>query len=188
MQQLKRVGWKIGQPLLPIHLISQEESLLAHLGFYIRNLGIPFYGIGNLKWDDTLLSQGVLSISKLTVIFPTGDVVDVPDNGTVSSSYDLNLARLNQVSVYVHLLKELSEQEVFGESHEEEEKVVYSINNLVITNEHHLYAGKVSLKLAEFEKDVENRWKLCENYSPPLFTICSHPFFDSQIVNCKNNP
>lgn len=184
MQQLKRVGWELGQPLLPVHLLAQEESLLANFNFYIQNLGIPYFGIGNLKWDDKLLSQGVVSISKLSVIFPTGDLVDVPDNGTIES-YDLNSSGLNQVTVYLHLLKNLSQQDVFGESNEDEEKVTFSIYNLILTNEHHLYAGKVSLKLAEFEKDVENRWKLSENYSPPLFTICSHPFLTSKLSTIR---
>jgi type VI secretion system protein ImpJ len=184
MQQLKRVGWHIGQPLLPIHLIAQENSLLAHINFYIQNLGIPYYGIGNLKWDETLLSQGVISISKLTLVFPTGELVDVPENGKISS-FDLNGVGLNQVSIYVHLLKEQVEQEIFSESLEEEEKVVYSIHNLELSNEHHLYTSKVSLKIAEFEKDVENRWKLCENFAPPFFTINTHPFLISKLSTIK---
>lgn len=96
MQQLKRVDWQLGQPLLPMHLVAQEDSLIANLNFYIQNLGIPYFGIGNLKWDDKLLSQGVVSISKLTVIFPNGDLVDVPDNGVINT-YDLNLSGVNQL-------------------------------------------------------------------------------------------
>ncbi|MFI5342596.1 MAG: type VI secretion system baseplate subunit TssK [Chlamydiales bacterium] len=184
MQQLKRVAWQIGQPLLPIHLIMQEEALLAHLSFYIQNIGIPFYGIGHLKWDETLLSQGVVSISKLIVIFPTGEVIDVPENGKISS-FDLNIAGLNQVSLYLHLLKDLSLQDAPNDSFEEEEKVVYFIHNLAISNEAHLFAGKVSLKLGEFEKDVENRWKLSEHYSPPLFTICNHPFLIAKLSTIR---
>lgn len=184
MQQLKRVGWQLGQPLLPFHLVAQEESLLANLNFFIQTLGIPYYGIGHLKWDDKLLSQGVVSISKLTVIFPTGDLVDVPDNGTINS-YDLNVSGSNQVSLYLHLLKDSSSQEFLGESGDEEEKIYYSIHNLSLTNEHHLYASKVSIKLAEFEKDVENRWKLSEGYAPPLFTICPHPFLTSKLSTIR---
>lgn len=185
MQQLKRVGWQIGQPLLPIHLVAQEDSLLSHLNFCIQNLGVPYYGIGNLQWDDTLLSQGVVSISKMTIVFPSGEIIDVPENGKISS-YDLNLAGLNQVSIWVHLLKQSSEQEFFGESLEEEEKVIFSINQLVLTNEHHRYDAKVSLKLAEFERDVENRWKLVETYTPPLFTIIAHPFLTTKLSSIRS--
>lgn len=184
MQQLKRVDWQLGQPLLPMHLVAQEDSLIANLNFYIQNLGIPYFGIGNLKWDDKLLSQGVVSISKLTVIFPNGDLVDVPDNGVINT-YDLNLSGVNQLTLYLHLLKSSSQQNVFTESGDEEEKICYSVHNLVLTNEHHLYAGKVSLKLAEFEKDVENRWKLSENYFPPLFTILNHPFLTSRLSTIR---
>lgn len=184
MQQLKRVGWQLGQPLLPVHLVAQEESLLSNLNFYVQNMGIPFYGIGNLKWDDKLLSQGVVSISKLTVIFPTGELVDVPDNGSINS-YDLNLSGVNQVSLYLHLLKDSTQQEFFGENNEEEEKVVFSIHNLVLTNEQHLYTGRIGIKLGEFEKDVENRWKLNENYSPPLFTILNHPYLTSKLSTIR---
>lgn len=169
---------------MPIHLVAQEDSLIANLNFYIQNLGIPYFGIGNLKWDDKLLSQGVVSISKLTVIFPNGDLVDVPDNGTINT-YDLNLSGMNQITLYLHLLKSSSQYNVFSESADEEEKICYSVHNLVLTNEHHLYAGKVSLKLAEFEKDVENRWTLCENYYPPLFTILSHPFLTNRLSTIR---
>lgn len=184
MQQLKRVSWQLGQPLLPIHLVAQENSLLSNLNFYIQTLGIPYYGIGNLKWDDQLLTQGVVSISKLTVIFPTGELVDVPENGTINS-FDLNLSGVNQVSLYLHLLRDSSQQELMTDSQDEEEKISYSINNLVLTNEHHLYAGKINYKLAEFEKDVENRWKLSENYAPPLFTICNHPFLTNKLSTIR---
>ena len=184
MQQLKRVGWQIGQPLLPIHLFAQEESLLTHLNFYIKNQGIPFYGIGNLKWDDNLLTQGVVSISKCTIIFPSGELVDVPENGKIGS-FDLNTAKMNYVSLYLHLLKDVAEQEVFGESTEEEEKVVYSIYQLVLSTETHIFSAKSSLKLAEFEKDVENRWKLSEKFIPPLFTITTHPFLAAHLSSIR---
>lgn len=184
MQQLKRVGWQIGQALLPIHLVAQEESLLGQLRFYIQKLGIPYYGIGQLKWDETLLSQGVISISKLTVVFPNGEVLDVPDNATINS-FDLNVPGANQVTIYLHLLKETSEQERFNESLEEEEKVAYSLNHLVVSNEHHMYAAKMNMKLGEFEKDVENRWKLSESYFPPLFTICDHPFLTNKLSTIR---
>lgn len=184
MQQLKRVGWQIGQPLLPIHLLAQEESILAHLHFFIKYQGIPFYGIGNLKWDDTLLTQGVVSISKCSVLFPTGEFVDVPDNGKIGS-FDLNRVGANEVVLYLHLLKDLTEQEVYGESIEEEEKIVYAIYQLVLSTEAHMFSAKVSLKLAEFEKDVENRWRLSERYIPPLFTITTHPFLTAHLSTIR---
>src|SRR5512135_2470994 len=147
MQQLKRVGWQIGQPLLPLHLVAQENSLLAHLDFFIKSQGIPIYGIGQLKWDDTLLFQGVVSISKLTVVFPTGEVVDIPENGKISV-FDLNKVGKNQVTLYLHLLKESSDQEMYLDD-QEEEKVVFLVNQLVLSTEGHVFSTKTSIKLAE---------------------------------------
>ncbi|MBS0615342.1 MAG: type VI secretion system baseplate subunit TssK [Verrucomicrobia bacterium] len=183
MQQLKRVGWQMGQPLLPLHLVAQEDSLLSHLDFYIRNLGLPVYGVGPLKWDDTLLYQGVVSITKLTVIFPSGEIVDVPENGRISI-FDLNKIGKTQVALYVHLLKEVADQEVFMDE-QEEEKLVFAQNQLVLSTESHLLTTKASIKLAEFEKDVEGRWKYVDNYSPPIFTINDHPFLLSKLFRIR---
>ena len=41
------------------------------------------------------------------------------------------------------------------------------------------------MKLAEFEKDLENRWSLCEEYIPPLLTTDDHPFLSRVIMELK---
>ncbi len=163
--------------------MAQEDSLLSHLSFYVKSQGLPLYGIGQLKWDDTLLLQGVVSIAKLTVVFPSGEVVDVPENGKISV-FDLNKTEKNRVPLYLHLLKDSSDYEMlFDQS--EEEKIVYLMNQLVLSNESHLLSTKTSLKLAEFEKDIENRWMVSENYAPPLFTICDHPFLQTKLFRLR---
>lgn len=184
MQQLKRVGWQMGQPLLPLHLVAQEDSLLAHLDFYIKNQGLPFYGVGALKWDDTLLFQGVVSISKLTLIFPSGEIIDVPQNGKVST-FDLNKIGKTQVTLYLHLLKETPDPEERYIDEQEEEKIVFSLNQMVLSTESHLLNGKASLKLAEFEKDIEGRWNCSEQYAPPLYTINDHPFLINKLFRIR---
>jgi type VI secretion system protein ImpJ len=183
MKQLKRVGWQVGQALLPNHLIAQEDSLLAHLDFYMKNQGVPFYGISQLKWDDTLLFQGVVSISKLIAVFPTGEVVDVPENGKIGV-FDLNKVGKNQVALYLHLLKEFVDQEVFFDA-QEEEKVNFSIYQLALSTDGHQSSTKTSFKLAEFEKDVENKWKLSESFAPPLISINDHPFLLSKLFRIR---
>lgn len=183
MQQLKRVGWQMGQPLLPLHLVAQEDSLLAHLDFYVRSQGLPFYGIGPLTWDDTLLFQGVLSISKMTVIFPSGEIIDVPENGKISI-FDLNKTAKTQVTLYLHLLKEASDQEVYLDE-QEEEKLTYSLNQLILSPESHLLTTKTCFKFAEFEKDIEGRWSCSEQYAPPLYTLNDHPFLSNKLFQIR---
>lgn len=183
MQQLKRVGWQLGQPLLPLHLIAQEDSLLAHLNFHAKNSGIPFFGIGQLQWDNTLLFQGIVSISRLTVIFPSGEIVDVPENGKIPT-FDLNKLDKTNVTLYLHLLKDFVDQEMYLDE-QEEEKVVFAVYQLALSTETHLLSTRISFKLAEFEKDIENRWKLIENYAPPVLTVNEHPFLQSKLFRIR---
>ncbi len=183
MQQLKRIGWHIGQPLLPIHFVAQEDFLLSHLNFYTQHQAVPFYGVGQLKWDDTLLFQGVVSIHKLTLVFPSGEIVDIPENGKISV-FDLNKTEKNHVPLYIHLLKDPAEQEAYLDT-QKEDKVLFHINQLILLSEGHHFSTKTSLKLAEFEKDVENRWRLNENYSPPLLTVNDNPFLIAKLFRLK---
>ncbi len=184
MQQLKRVFWQVGQPLLPRHLVSQEDSLLAHSSLYFKYVGLPFYGIGGLRWDDTLLTQGILSISKLTLIFPSGQLVDVPGNATINS-LDINRIGKTRVTVFLHLLSSAGEQEEYLGSGSEYDKIVFSVSQLELSVESNSHNVVAVMKLAEFEKDLENRWSLCEEYIPPLLNIEDNPFLARVVMDLK---
>ncbi len=184
MQQLKRVFWQIGQPLLPRHLVSQEDSLLAHASLYLKQVGLPFYGISQLKWDDTLLAQGIVSISKLTVIFPSGLLVDIPSNG-ILHSMDLNKIGKSKLSVYLHLLSDPFEEEEYLESGNEYDKIVYAIHQLELSAESNSHSVKAVMKIGEFEKDLENRWSLCSDFIPPLLSTDQTPFLSKALIELK---
>ncbi|MBS0647909.1 MAG: type VI secretion system baseplate subunit TssK [Verrucomicrobia bacterium] len=184
MQQLKRVSWQVGQPLLPRHLVSQEDSLLAHTSLHFKHIGLPFYGVGSLKWDDALIAQGIISISKLTLIFPSGQLVDIPSNGMINS-LDLNKIGKTRLSVYVHLLSSTNEEEEYLDSGTEYDKIVYVVNQLELSVESNAHSVKSVMKLAEFETDLENRWHLCEDYIPPLLSIYGTPFLTKGMIELK---
>lgn len=184
MQQLKRVFWQIGQPLLPIHLVAQEDSLLAHNTLYFKHIGLPFYGIGCLKWDDPLLIQGIVSINKLSVIFPSGLVIDVPGNASINS-IDLNKINKTRVSIYIHLLSASSEEEEYLDPSNEHDKIIFAVHQLQISPESNSHHVKAVMKLAEFEKDLENRWSLCEDFIPPLLSTEQNPFLSKFIIELK---
>ena len=57
--KLARVRWKMGQALLPEHFVAQEEALLAHSQLRSKIGGLPSYGFASLRWNDSLLSEGV---------------------------------------------------------------------------------------------------------------------------------
>lgn len=184
MKQLKRVSWQIGQPLLPRHLVSQEDSLIAHTNLCFKHIGIPFYGVGYLKWDDTLITQGIVSISKLTVLFPSGQLVDIPGNSSITS-IDLNKTGKTRLSVYLHLLLSLNEEEDYLDSGTEYDKIVLAVYQLDLATENNAPTIQASMKLAEFEKDLDNRWKLCEDYIPPLLSISATPFLTKLLIELK---
>jgi len=185
VEQLKRVFWKVGQPLLPRHLVAQEDSLLAHALAYFKSMGLPCYGISLLKWDDTLLAQGVISISRLTVIFPSGEIIEIPGNGKLES-IDLNKTGKTRTSIYLHLLSSQGEEEDYLNSDQEYEKIVYAIHELELSDDQNAPLIKSALKLGEFEKDLENRWKWNEEYIPPLISVHSNPFFRKILLELKN--
>lgn len=182
--QLKRVSWQIGQPLLPRHLVSQEDSLLGHTHLCFKHSGLPFYGIASLKWDDTLLTQGIISISKLTMIFPSGQVVDVPGNSIINP-LDLNKITKTKLSVYLHLLTSFHEEDEYQDSGTEYDKIVYVINQLELSTESNAQGVKSVLKLGEFEKDLENKWNLLDDYIPPLLNIHDSPFLQKCLIELK---
>jgi len=184
VQQLKRVFWQVGQPLLPRHLVSQEDSLLAHGSLYFKYIGIPFYGVGCLQWDETLLTQGIISISKLTLVFPAGHLVDVPGNATINS-LDINKLGKTRITVFLHLMAAAGEQEEYLGSGSEYDKIVFSVNHLELSVESNSHNVTAVMKLAEFEKDLENRWSLCEEYIPPLLTTDDHPFLSRALMELK---
>lgn len=184
MEQLKRVSWKIGQPLLPSHLLAQEDSLVAHTNLCFKYVGLPTFGIGILKWDDPLLSQGIISISKLTVIFPSGQIVDIPRNGTINT-LDLNKLGKARVSVYLHLLKTQDEEEDYYESTSEHEKISFAIHQVMLSDENNAQSIKAAMKLGEFEKDLENRWRVSGEYIPPLLTCHQTPFLLKILIELK---
>ncbi len=183
-QQLKRVFWQIGQPLLPSHLVAQESSLLAESHLYFKYVGVPFYGVGSLRWDETLLTQGIISINKLTLIFQTGHLIDVPLNATINS-LDINKIGKTRLSLFLHLTASIDEQEEYLSSGSEYDKIIFAVNHLELSIESSAHNAIAVMKLAEFEKDLENRWSLSEEYIPPLLTTDGHPFLSRVLIDLK---
>ena len=70
--KLARVYWKMGQTLLPEHLLAQEDSLLANTVLRFRAQGLPSYGLGKLLVNETLLGEGIFSIQEMTLVMASG--------------------------------------------------------------------------------------------------------------------
>src|SRR5882672_9565215 len=104
-EQIARIDWKMGQTLLPEHFFAQEEALIADTATRFGLIGVPFYGIGRLRWNDSLLAEGIVSLMGLTAVLPTGEILQIPGNAQ-AQSFNLSVAGTTHVTVYLHLTNE----------------------------------------------------------------------------------
>lgn len=172
--KLARVRWYLGQTLLPGHFQAMEEALLADTRIHAELAGLPQLGIGMLEWNESLLSEGIVSISSLTAVFPGHILVDVPGNAFISA-LSLKEVTKNQVAVHLHLMSE-ERSAVGNRLYEGEPDLQRALYVLELSPEPALEKAKSSLKLAEMEKDMNGRWRLVPSYVPPLMLVGPNPF------------
>jgi len=179
---IKRVDWKMGQILLPHHLFAQEESILGHIGQILKSTGIPYYGVIKLRWDDDLFHQGIVSISDLAIIFPSGQLIEIPGNA-LPTSFDLNSAGKSEVSLYLHITDEKKQKEEEVALFDETVKVGFALHQIALSPNKNEEASRAVFKLAHFEKSQESVWSLSDQYTPPLLSTIAEPFLTSIFSN-----
>ena len=180
--KLSRVRWQMGQTLLPEHFLAQEEALVADTIMRFRMSGIPAYGIAALKWNETLISEGVFSIKATTLIMHSGLLLDIPGNAG-ASPFNLNVPGTVKVPVYCHLMGEASPREEAGESWEAQEEGVIPrvVYQLVLSSDQSHPGALETIKIAQFEKDPEGTWQVSRNFVPPLLQVGTSPFLMAEI-------
>ncbi len=175
----------MGQTLLPGHLVAQEEALTAEKVLRFRMLGLPGHGVSRLKWNETLLAEGIFSIQAATMVMPTGSLVDVSGNAAVSP-FNLNIPGRTSVHVYCHLLGTIAvAADDEGARGETEGAIRRNVWKLVLSSEQGHSEAIETLKIAEFEKDPEGSWKLSPGYIPPLLQFGTSPFLLGEIEELK---
>lgn len=186
--RLARVHWRMGQTLLPQHFISQEQALLADVAGRLELLPMPFFGIGELSWNEPLLIEGVVSITSMKVLLPSGQYISIPENAAVKP-FNLNITGQARVSVFFHLLGEAARSSglLSGGSSAAVQRVVY---DAAINGEESVQAAVQTFGLADFAKDAEGNWALVPDYVPPLLKVGTSPFLrrlideiDDQVEN-----
>ncbi len=177
--KLARIRWQMGQALLPDHFVAQEESLTLESLFRFRMRGLPDYGIAELKFNESLLAEGILSIQHMTAVMPSGLLLEVPGNAKVSS-FNLNIPGSVTVPVYFHLIR--SRPAELEQRQDAEEEVVSRVTHqLVLTSEQSYPDALETFKLVEFEKDPDSIWHLSGRYIPPLLQTGTTPFLDQEL-------
>jgi type VI secretion system protein ImpJ len=182
--KLARVRWKMGQALLPDHFMAQEEALLADVQLRSRIGGLPPYGFAAVRWNDSLLSEGVLTLQAATLVLPSGQLLKIPDS-VAASPMNLNVPGTTSVLVYLHYLGEQElgpEQPGGGWSAETEQDVPRVKLQIALSAEQNYPDALESLRLAEFAKDPEGIWRLTDQFVPPLLMIGTSPFLQEALT------
>ncbi|WP_300671468.1 type VI secretion system baseplate subunit TssK [Desulfoluna sp.] len=182
-EKLARVSWEMGQALLPEHLVALEESILADIILRFRLLGLPWYGVGELKFNGSLLSEGVLSIEAMTLVTANGLLINVPGNAG-ASQVNLNLTGMTTVSVYLHVLRRgVAETDATnGWGGKEGDGVKRTRYRLELTAEQEYPEALDTVKLAEMKKSPEGFWTLSSGYIPPLLQVGASPFLTEEMT------
>jgi len=180
---LAGVSWEMGQTLLPEHLRAQEDSILANTVLRFRMLGLPGYGIGRLKLNETLLDEGIFSIQEMNLVMGSGLLLDFPGN-TLVSPFNLNVPGTTTVSVYLHVLKETPPRAESSNGWQEEAELHISrvIYRLLLSSDQSQPDVIESMKMAEFRKNPEGAWQMSPDYIPPLLQLGTSPYLKSQLA------
>lgn len=169
--------WSMGQVLMPQHFHAQEEALLSQLGLRAGLRGLPAHGVARLLWDDALLARGALSVSALTVVLASGELIDVPGNATVSN---LNLGDVmsNEVEIYLHVLADTQDARGIELYRDDAREVSRVIHRVALSTQSWLENARQSLKLAELVQGPAG-WQL-GSYVPPLLQVGTTPFLSTE--------
>ncbi len=180
--KLARVCWKMGQTLLPEHLVAMEDSILANTVQMFRIQGLPSYGISKLVLNEALLGEGIFSVREMTLVMPSGLMLDVPGN-TRLSPFNMNLPGTSRVSVYLHILNEIpaSDSNRTGWDNDSDIKIRKVFHRMAISSEQDYPDAVETIKAAEFKKSPNGVWKISDEYIPPLLQTGTTPFLLKEI-------
>jgi type VI secretion system protein ImpJ len=177
---LARIDWQMGQTLLPEHFVAQEDALLADTATRFGLMGIPAEGVGRLRWNESLLAEGILSLISGTIVLNSGQVLDIPGNAVVNT-FNLNVPGTTRVPVYLHLTSERAAQTGGAPRADGEEQVERVVHRVALVAEQTYRTAVQTLKLAEFEKGIEGAWVLAEDFLPPLLQVGTSPFLAALV-------
>ncbi|HEU4412950.1 MAG TPA: type VI secretion system baseplate subunit TssK [Polyangiaceae bacterium] len=177
--QTSRVLWQMGQALLPEHFYAQEQSLREELNLRARLLRAPFWGVGSLAWDGFQLLRGIVSVQELTLVLPSGTLVDVPGN-TAPAFVNLKAAG-RRAEVYVHLQGGFDTVSLGARGEPAEEGIERIVQKIELSTSPFSETSAQSFKLAEFESGPDGAWALLDGYVPPHVQVGASPFFESHL-------
>lgn len=183
---LTRVRWAMGLTLLPGHLRAMEDALLANVASRFSLRGLPSHGLAALRWNETLLTEGVLSLEAMTLVMPSGILLDIKGN-TRAAPLNLNIPGATLLPVYVHL--RTPPENLGGEGDPlacERGGVTCWRWPLELSVEQENPDTLETFRLAEFAKQPDGTWQLSPRFIPPLLCVGSVPFLKQDLSGLRD--
>jgi type VI secretion system protein ImpJ len=197
MRQLQPVIWSKGTFLSPQHLQAQERFVEDSARFYLDSLNPKYWGFSDFQIDAKGLSEGILSITLATGIFPDALTLDVPvsdpappartldecfQDGRKSCMFYLAIPQYLQggmnisqahgrVSTRFLTHMQMVRDENSGTS---ERPVQVARKNLRILAEGENLDGSILLGCARVVKSDAGMYQLDNTYIPPLIDVQGH--------------
>jgi type VI secretion system protein ImpJ len=194
MRQLQPVVWSKGVFLSPQHLQAQDRFFEDSLRFLSGALSFANWGFSALQIDPAGLSEGRLSVSQATGIFPDGLMLDTPASdappasrtlekcfpeGIKSCAFFLAVPQDRPGGINVALQRGGASTRFYSElqmlrdenSSGVEKPVSLARKNLQILAEGESMEGSVLLPLAQVEKTEAGGYRLDPKYVPPTLNV-----------------
>jgi type VI secretion system protein ImpJ len=156
--------------------------LLKESALRFRLHGLPAYGIAALRWNEALLREGVVSILSATLVMPSGQLLEVPNNAVVTS-VNLNMPGRNAENAYLHLLQAPAEDSDDDMAAQAVPRVKYQ---LVLSTDQSISDAVSTMKLAELKKSPEGTWQVSPTYLPPLLLVGASPFLQTDLEELRS--
>src|SRR5690606_23210847 len=140
---------------------------------------VPSWGLGTLELDGFQLQKGILSIREMSLVLPSGTIIDIPGN-TAPATLNLNTIGGAIAPVYVHL-ESGYEIIALGAGDAGEEGIERIVQKIKLSTNATSETAAQSFKLAVFECSPDKIWSLRTDYLPPLVCVGrSAPLFEDQ--------
>ncbi|RDH42824.1 type VI secretion system baseplate subunit TssK [Zooshikella ganghwensis] len=188
------VKWELGQPLLPEHLMAQEESLIAEASERLTIMGLPAYGLSVVQWDEALLrDEGCLQLKKLRLLTKNYNVfVDYPGNTRILTP-PIALQEHREPTIYYYILREKApkyDSTVTPLIPKNEGinrrllKLIISASQVLPSEYEYLLNDHDFIEqgcLGQFEKPYDKGWQLSNAFVPPLLQLGQSPYLTHSL-------
>lgn len=166
--KLAFLDWVMGQVLLPEQFEAQQEAILANIAARAVLTGLPTHGLARLRLDEELLAGGALQIERLTYVFDSGLMIDVPGN-TVIGNFSLDSGLGGPTAIYLHISNEVSDAtdlKLYLDDPAGVRRVIYRAELSTAPSRDN---ARECVKLLDLQRR-DDRWSLGA-YSPPLLRV-----------------